>query len=407
MKLDLSSKKTNLEINQLYHPTGSYKTDSFDEVYTKDDLNKTKFVPILLKEWVYLVKKNGCLVIDYIPNGICDKEELENMMLWLWKGNYQITFHDYIDDHRLRFICRKTVNTNIKNDDVNKWTFGIITNGEREQWVEQIIKSVRHQKIPHYEIIICGTYFSRGEKDVIYIPFNKRDNKGWITKKKNLIVKNAKFENICMLHDRMVLGKNWYKGMKKWGNCFENLGCKQFFEGVRVNDWIASHYFINNKDKEKFSFESYVDYRDWYPTIWFLGQLNIFKKSIIVKNKLWWDEKLYYGEREDYEFSSKLHKKGFIHRFNNFSEVETLTNKYVSPTFIKYYPYSLNAHLKLNNRNAFLKMVTYIILKLLNFVGINLSFNTLENIRGKIYTFILMFNPKRYSYSREWKKVTK
>lgn len=406
MKLDLSSKKINIEINQLYHSTGKFKTDFYGDVYSKDTLNKTKFVPILLKEWFYLVKKGGILVIDYIPNKICDKEKLKSMMDWLWKGNYKIVSHDYIDNQRLRFICKKIADTTFKNDDMSKWTFGIITNGKRVDWVEQIIKSIRQQKIPHYEIIICGTYKDKGEKDIIYIPFNLKDDKGWITKKKNLIVKSAKYENICMLHDRMILGEGWYKGMQKWGNCFENLGCIQVFDGQRVNDWITSHYFIKSKNGEKFSFESYVDYRDWYPNIWFMGQLNIFKKSNIVKNNLWWDEKLFYGEREDYDFSLRLYKKGFIPRFSNLAEVETLTDKYLNPTFIKYDPNSFMPNMELNNRNAFLKLSSYLILKLLNLLGIKLTSNTLENIRGKIYTFILMLHPLKYDRNREWRNTS-
>lgn len=407
MKLDLPSKKNNLEINQLYHPTGKFRSDSFDEVHSKDEINRTKFTEILLKEWFYLLKKGGLLVIDYQPNKICDKEKLEQIMKWLWGGNYITISHDYISKKRLRFICKKTSSTKIPGDSIIKWTFGIITNGKREQWVNKIIESIRKQKIPHYEIIICGTYFGKVERDTRYIHFNKRDDKGWITKKKNLIVKKAKYENICMLHDRMVLDKSWYRGMKKWGNCFENLGCQQLFEGVRVNDWIASHYFIDNKNGEKFSFESYVDYRDWYPTILFLGQLNIFKKSLIIKNNLWWDESLFYGQREDFHFSMDLHKKGFIHRFNDFAKVFTLTNKYVSPTFIKYDLLSLNPHMKLDSPNAYLKAITYFVLRILNFLGINFSHKVLENIRGRIYTFILMFNPKRYSYNREWKRAIK
>lgn len=385
MILDLSTDK---KIDQLYHPTGKFKTDFYEKVYSKDNLNKTKFIPILLKEWFYLVKKNGFLVIDYIPNKICDKEKLENMMAWLWGGNYQIVSHDYIDDQRIRFICKKTADTSIKNDDITKWTFGIITNGKRNDWIELIIESIRKQKIPNYEIMICGTYYERTEKDIKYIHFDKRDDKGWITKKKNLIVKKAKFENICMLHDRIVLASDWYKGTKKWGNCFENLGCRQIFDDQRVNDWVTSHYFIDNKDGEKFSFESYVDYKDWYPSIWFLGQMNIFKKSIIIKNNLWWDENLYYGEREDYHFSKNLSDNGFIHRFNEASGVSTLTNKYIRPTWIKYDPYSLTPRMKLDSLNAFLKFSSYLILKLLNFFGINLSFKALENTRGKIYTLI-------------------
>lgn len=406
MKLDLSSKKYKSEINQLYHPTGSFKTDSFDEVYSKDDLNKTKFIPILLKEWFYLVKKNGYLIIDYMPNKICDKEDLEKQMLWLWGKSYEIVSHDYIDDKRIRFVCKKIISSKMENDDITKWTFGIITNGKREDWILKIIESIRDQKIPDYEIIICGTYKIRKERDIKYLKFNKKDDKGWITKKKNLIVQNARYENICMLHDRMVLKENWYEGMKRWGNSFENLGCVQAFQNLRVNDWIASHFFIDNKEGEKFSFESYVDYRDWYESIWFLGQLNIFKKSIITKNNLWWDERLFYGQREDYLFSMNLNKHGFIHRFNPFSSVETLTNKYLNPTWIKFDPYSSIPKIKLDNINAFLKLASFIILKSFNFLGFNFSFQSLEKMRGKIYTLILLLNPTKYLHNKEWRNTT-
>lgn len=407
MKLDFSVNKNKFQINQLYHPTGKFKRDFYEKVYSKYDLNKTKFFPVLLKEWFYLVKKEGFLVIDYQPNKICDKEKLEQIMKWLWDEKYRVIYHDYINKKDLRFICKKTVNTKISGDDITKWTFGIITNGKRAEWIDKIIGSIRKQKIPFYEIIICGTYLGKIESDIRYIHFDKKDNRGWITKKKNLIVKKARYENVCMLHDRMVLGEDWYKGMKRWGNCFENLGCKQLFDGVRVNDWIASHFLISSKDGRKFSFESYVDYRDWYESIWFLGQLNIFKKSIITKNNLWWNEDLYYGQREDSDFSARLHRKGFIHRLNNFAVVETLTNKYVNPTYIKYDPNSLIPHMKLDNSNAFLKLTSYLFLKLLSILGISLSFSVLENIRGRIYTLILMFNPKKYFYNREWRKAIK
>lgn len=437
MILDLSLKRIiaeadyyNSPINQLYHPTALFNIESKEIVYSWANLNLTKFIQILLKEWFYLVEKNGFLVIDYIPGKICDQQKLEEYMGFLWKGKYKIIYHNFIDEsefkrldaekikefiHKkvgnvkknryLRFICQKTTALKIPNDEITKWTFGIITNGKRDEWVRQIIASIRNQKIPQYEIIICGTFNKKLEKDIVYIPFNQKDDKGWITKKKNLIVEMAKFENICMLHDRIILKENWYAGMKKWGNCFENLGCKQLFEGWRVNDWIASHYFIRNKNNEKFSFESYVDYRDWYSSVWFLGQLNIFKKNLIVKNNLWWNENLFYGQREDFDFSYKLFQKGFIPRFNIFSEVETLTNKYVSPTFIRYSLTSFRPKMQFNNKNAYLKAITYLLLKILSFIGIKLSSGVLEKIRGKIYTFILMFTPSKYFHNREWRKV--
>ena len=319
------------EINQLYHPTAKFNPESEKKVYSNQNINRLKFTPILLKEWFYLVKKNGHLIVDYKENTFCNMDKLEENMEWLWRGKYKILYHGSqkgykvkelggnknLGDNLIRFVCRKTVSLKLQNDDITKWTFGIITNGKRLDFIEKIIDSIRTQKIPNYEIIICGTYPLKIEKDIKYIKFNQKDDKGWITKKKNLIVSLAKYENVCMLHDRIALGKNWYKGMKKWGNCFENLGCIQMYKNMRVNDWICSHFFINTKDREDFSFESYVDYKDWYKTIWFLGQLNIFKKSLVVKNKLWWNERLFYGQKEDYYFSKKLNDNGLIHRFNN------------------------------------------------------------------------------------------
>lgn len=386
MILDLSVYKKN--INQLYHPTGKFNTDFYEKVYTKDIINENKFSPIFLKEWFYLVKRNGLLVIDYKPNENCNKEKLEDMMQWLWKKSFKIVSHQMVDEDNLRFVCKKLITTKNRNDDINKWTFGIVTNGKRLEWLEQLIQSIRMQKISCYEIIICGTYPHQPAEDIKYIPFNKRDDKGWITKKKNLIVENAKYENICMLHDRIILNKDWYLGMKMWGNCFENLGCRQLYKGKRVHDWVVSHFFINNKDKKKFAFESYADYRDWYKDIWFMGQLNIFKKSIITKNNLWWDEKLYVGDREDYELSKNFSKEGFIHRFNDAASVETLINKYVNPTWIKYDPYSIIPKMQLNSFNALLKLFTYLSLRILFFFGVQFSFKTLENTRGKIYTFM-------------------
>ena len=72
-------------VNQLYHPTGIFGQDSKDLVYTRDSVTSTKFLPILLKEWFYLLKKDGYLIIDYSPNKFCNFQKLEKTMWWLWQ----------------------------------------------------------------------------------------------------------------------------------------------------------------------------------------------------------------------------------------------------------------------------------------------------------------------------------
>lgn len=349
------------EINQLYHPTGIFGSDTKRIVYTKDILNATKFVPILLKEWFYLTKKDGFVVIDYKPNKFCDFQNLEETMWWLWKGKYDILYHGPVEESDLldvtskklidfikkntgqekipevnngylRFICKKMVSTKIKGDDINKWTFGIITKGERDDWLEEIIASIHAQKIPQYEIIICGTYRDRKEKNFKYIPFFDRDDRGWITKKKNLIAREAKYENLCIIHDRIVFDKAWFEGMKKYGNCFDVLCNGQILKtnGIRAGDWLT---YGSNPLNSPYAI-SQLEYTDWDEYVYMGGQLSILKKSV------WelcpWNETLYWGE-EDVELSFRFRDDGYLIRFSEHSKCTTLAWRFGTlPS--KYYP---------------------------------------------------------------------
>lgn len=342
------------EVNQLYHPTAHFSQDSQALLYSRDLVSETKFTPILIKEWLYLVEKDGYLVIDYRPNERCNWNSLEKMFWWLWKQKYEIVFHGpvsseelaglnstklkkfisyhdtyysknldpktelttplptqttpNIPDGYLRFICRKTQSTKIENDSIDKWTFGIITNGKRLDWIEEIISSIKAQGIPHFEIIICGSYKKR--KDVRYIPFNQRDDRGWITKKKNLIVQNAKYQNICIIHDRINFKPDWYEGMKSWGNTFDHLACTQEYQGKRTNDWEMHEKFQGLE----FSFVSLLDYRDWDFHSCQGGQLHISKKQFLLECP--WDESFLWKQPEDLRISETLRDAGHILRCN-------------------------------------------------------------------------------------------
>ncbi|OGY12688.1 MAG: hypothetical protein A3A58_00295 [Candidatus Blackburnbacteria bacterium RIFCSPLOWO2_01_FULL_41_27] len=339
------------EINQLYHPTGEFEQDSQDIVYSYDNLNTTKFVPILLKEWFYLVKEGGYLVIDYIPNKRSNFKKLEQQMWWLWKGKYDIVYHgkieqraqnkeqiiDFVknppdqpdpskeDGSYFRFVVKKLESTKILGDSVGKWTFGMLTMGDRNEWVEEIFAAIRKQKIPHYEVIVCGKYFDRDEKDFTYIPFGQRlfkpgGWKGWITKQKNLIARNAKYENVCIMHDRIVLDDNWFKGVKKYGNTFELMCVKQTLRGtaIRSGDWIT--YGSNTLDLP-YNIAK-LDYKDWDEQIYVGGMLTILKKSIAKECP--WSEIRYWGE-EDVELTFRQRGHGYLARFNPYSSIEALS----------------------------------------------------------------------------------
>jgi len=374
-------------LNQLYHPTGQWPQDSQNIVYVSKILNTTKFTPILLKEWFYLLKKKGYLIIDYYPNHLCDWQKLEEFMWWLWKGKYQIIFHNiisqkesknnsksqlnsfikslknkdlFINNNQItnkqqcfRFICQKNVSTIIRNDSINKWSFGIITNGKRPDWLKDIIDSIRIQKIPHYEIIICGEYNNKSKsKDIIYIPFNQRNNKGWITKKKNLIIQKAKYQNICLLHDRIFLNKNWFQEVKKWGNCFDVLTGKTIaINGEKNLEHICfkglSKLTMDQLNHFKYFPCGNLDYRDWDKDLFSYSANFMIKKYILINNP--YNETLYHKDFEDLFISQENNQKGFIIRMCpqiiHFMKAQTV------PFHLTYFEYNDQKLGKLKNLN--------------------------------------------------------
>jgi acyl-coenzyme A synthetase/AMP-(fatty) acid ligase len=46
--------------------------------------------------------------------------------------------------------------------------------------------------------------------DIVHIPFDETQKPMWITKKKNLITQNSKYENLVFLHDYIILNNGWY-----------------------------------------------------------------------------------------------------------------------------------------------------------------------------------------------------
>lgn len=348
------------DLNQLYHPTGIFGDESFDLVYAGDVVNTTKFTPILLKEWFTLLQPSGYLTVDYRPNTFCDFQGLEETMWWLWKNKYEIVFHgpiaenenDGADEKRLRgfirgqeeiyktnlnattflpldaprgiesgrrrFICRKINSTRVVGDSIDKWSFGIVTSGTRKDWLDNIIASIRRQKIAEYEIIVCGTYFDRKEADFKYIPFNQRDEKGWITKKKNMIGRAASFNNLCIMHDRMFLDDRWYEGMRKWGNSFEVLAVPQLFVETkeRFGDWVCNEGFSVKNANDFWPLRGgYLDYRDWHQDVPGYAAVTVAKKHIFASNSF--NETLYWGNQfEDLLLHQDMHHNGYILRMN-------------------------------------------------------------------------------------------
>jgi len=203
---------------------------------------------------------------------------------------------------------------------VMKFTFGIITGGNDKN-LNIIVDSIEKQNIPEYEIIIVGdSNINRTNTKVI--TFDETIKKMWITRKKNIITENAKYENIVYMHDYIVLCDNWYEGFLEYGDYFSFCMNKiQNLDGSRYRDWTLWSY-----DCENLVSGLLIPYEMEHLSklMYFSGSYWVAKKEMMFKYLL--NDNLCWGEGEDVEWSYRV-KKNNEFSMNKFSTVKLLKQK--------------------------------------------------------------------------------
>ena len=100
------------------------------------------------------------------------------------------------------------------------FSFCIVTDNSNEacKRISQIVSSIRKLEIPNYEILAIGgeqNKFSGDLSDFRKINFDESVVSGWITKKKNDIVKLCKYDNLVIFHDYFLFHKNYLGQMNR------------------------------------------------------------------------------------------------------------------------------------------------------------------------------------------------
>ena len=208
-----------------------------------------------------------------------------------------------------------------------KFTFGIITEGKSDQILNKVIDSIEQQNIPEYEIIIVGnSLVSRNKTSVI--PFDESIKNAWITKKKNIITENAKYENIVYSHDYVVFENDWYQGFLEFGEdykiCMNKIVNADY---SRFRDWVIWPHNDNVTDEiVAVNRECIIPYDLTHLTKYqyISGTYWVAKKDVMIENPL--DEKLSWGEAEDVIWSIQVRNK-YKFSMNPYSTVRLLKFK--------------------------------------------------------------------------------
>ena len=229
-----------------------------------------------------------------------------------------------------------------------EFTFGIITDGTNDIFINEMIESIQKNNIPNYEIIIVGnTQINISDKIKIFY-FDENIKPQWITKKKNIVAENALYENIVLLHDYIKLNSDWYEGFLIFGNNFDWCVNKIINKnGTRFRDYtlfpnkIYTNYlkidyspvdivsYFNNNCLLPYDFKNNIKINKY---MYISGSYYIIKKAIALKYPL--NEDLSAGMAEDLLLTQQLHNNNIIIKCNRFSSVTFL--KYKEPVFFEH-----------------------------------------------------------------------
>ena len=220
---------------------------------------------------------------------------------------YKKEFDNGID----RFWLTKKESALPIDDSLSKWSFGIVSNGSKNDRVLNIIKQIMSFQIPEFEILICGPKPSENLDDVVKMIDDSEmyfDVRIPISKKKNKIIEEASYNNLVIMHDRISFGNDWYQKICDYGNHFDQL-CMPILDEdtrtIRINDWITIDGDFTKFEKSK---GVILNYDEWSPSIFVDGGFILIKKHIISKTKL--NPFLNWGEMEDVNLSQRLYLDG-------------------------------------------------------------------------------------------------
>jgi hypothetical protein len=234
------------------------------------------------------------------------------------------------------------------------FTFGIVTSSDHKhdinldnnQRLDIIVDSIEKLNIPNYEVIVVGkSNINRVHTTVI--DFDENIKPGWITKKKNIITKNAKYDNIVYLHDYVYFEPNWYSGFIKFGENWDIcMTVIKNTDNTRFRDWIIFELDETNYPRVlEFGQDLGEPNRKIAPYLplynkgdstktYISGMYWIAKKSIMEKYPL--NEKYVWNTPEDIEWSQRV-RRNCKYVMNPYSSIKMM--KYKNSNWYSHHPY--------------------------------------------------------------------
>lgn len=220
---------------------------------------------------------------------------------WTWKSkvkNYEQMFLELKERENQKIVLKENKDIPI--------SFCIITNGKKPKELEAVIRSIKYQKIPEYEIIVVGKYNDR--EDVKYIPAIEEAEVGNLSALRNKAVENCKYDFITILDDDIILSKDWYNNLKNYNENYDILTSQvRLPDGSRYWDYATingprGHIILEEWEKDDYTYMTG-------------GGGWIIRKNAAQQVK--WDEERKFYQSEDSDFSQRCRDAGFKIKHNH------------------------------------------------------------------------------------------
>ena len=307
------------DVNHLHQIYKKYKVipETLEKVTVEFIIQREKLSRFIIKELDILLMVGGVFEVAIVNSKshssyFRSRDQVKYDFSMATNGRYKLVNIIELDGGKVLKLCYKKCEATLQQGDrISNWSFGVISDGRKNDKVTSLIRSVLDQKISNFEVIICGPYPIPDEfLDIGIIVLDdvllKDDIRAPTPAKKNKIVKTAKYNNLCILHDRFILPKNWYSNFERYGNYFDVL-CMPTIDlhGNRFRvDWMNFNYPITQITKQNRSLE----YSKWTPEVIIQGGILVAKRSILLEFML--DERLHWEELEDMQLSKQAYLAG-------------------------------------------------------------------------------------------------
>lgn len=289
----------------------------------------SSLAPLILWDAAHQLPVGACITIaeDYLSSAYLERDYFKTSFSLVKRDHQQLTL-------------RKTAPLLAEKDaGLNRWSFCIPTGPGDATGLNVVVKRILELAIPEKEILLCG----RPDKNFLY--WDKVRIVGedipappvWITRKKNVLAQEARFENLCILHDRVFLPLNFLEAIKNFGDYFPFAAFQSLWfddllnlSPVRYSDYgcaseghqadivsadqnnQVSHFTPSLfAEVERQNFKSGNPIRN-QPGSYLTGSLYIVKRHVWLHTPQ--NEQLYWAEFEDIEHGKRCNANGIPHQ---------------------------------------------------------------------------------------------